>query len=96
MRSEKYPTIIPIIKYVFVYTNIVFHDCVSDQCDGCLNLDNPGNAGMSDIIDALDEIYLGKNYDSAMSRADFWSLTAISAIEMSRNRANDGPCNSGR
>ena len=51
---------------------------------------------MSDIVDALDEIYLGKNYNSAMSRADFWSLTAISAIEMSTNRANDGPCNSGR
>ena len=31
-----------------------FHDCVGpDGCDGCLNIDDPSNAGLSEIVDRL-------------------------------------------
>jgi len=47
---------------------LIFHDCVSSQCDGCLNLDNASNAGLDGIISDLDQLYVGI-YDSDMSRA---------------------------
>lgn len=57
-----------------------FHDCVGDACDGCINLENSSNAGLSDVIDWLDSLYVGV-YDSVISRADFWQLAGIAAIE---------------
>ena len=33
-----------------------FHDCVSG-CDGCINLDNAANNGLSDAIDLVEELY---------------------------------------
>ena len=27
-----------------------FHDCVSDQCDGCINLNNEDNAGKTHLV----------------------------------------------
>ena len=31
-----------------------FHDCVGPNgCDGCLNIDDPSNAGLSEIVDRL-------------------------------------------
>ena len=68
-------------------TAIVFHDCVSDSCDGCINPDNDSNAGLEDIISSLDELYVG-NYDDAMSRADFWALAAIEAVNIGVRKAN--------
>ena len=73
---------------------IVFHDCVSDACDGCINLDNDSNAGLEDIITSLDELYVG-NYDDAMSRADFWAVAAIEAVNIGVRKANGGKCNFG-
>ena len=35
---------------------IGFHDCVSG-CDGCINLDNAANNGLSDAIDFVEELY---------------------------------------
>ena len=69
----------------------VFHDCVSSQCDGCLNLDNASNAGLDGIISELDQLYVGI-YDSDMSRADFWALAAVKALEFTAQRANGGRC----
>ena len=72
----------------------VFHDCVSSQCDGCLNLDNASNAGLDGIISDLDQLYVGI-YDSDMSRADFWALAAVKALELTAQRANGGRCTFG-
>merc|ERR1711997_123206 len=69
---------------------LAFHDCVGGVCDGCINLNNESNNGLSVVIDALDEVYLNTNnaiYD-IMSRADYWQLAAITAIERSITVAN--------
>ena len=35
---------------------IGFHDCVGG-CDGCLNVDNDSNAGLSGIVATLEDLY---------------------------------------
>ena len=50
---------------VKVYSRIqicysAFHDCVGpDGCDGCLNIDDPSNAGLSEIVDRLATVRAG-------------------------------------
>ena len=59
-------------------------------CNGCINLDNSANDGLTDVIDGLDEVYLNETnaiYD-IMSRADFWQLAGITAIERCISQAN--------
>jgi len=68
---------------------IAFHDCVGG-CDGCINRANPDNAGfMFDSLDVMDKIYEDK-YEEKMSRADFYILTGVTALEESLkfNNAN--------
>ena len=64
---------------------------MSPNCDGCLNINNPDNAGLAPVITALDSVYNG-NHNSAMSRADFWVLASIVAVEDAVCKANEGPC----
>ena len=50
------------VKYLawFLISYAAFHDCVGpDGCDGCLNIDDPSNAGLSDIIDRLTRVRAG-------------------------------------
>ena len=50
---------------------IAFHDCVGG-CDGCINRDNPDNAGpMLETLTVVDSIY-DSLYRDYMSRADFY------------------------
>ena len=67
------------------YAHVVraaFHDCVGG-CDGCINRNNPGNAGpMLETLKAMDKIYDAKA-KKLMSRADFYILTAITGLEES-------------
>jgi len=68
---------------------IAFHDCVGG-CDGCINRNNPDNAGfMFDSLDVMDKIY-EEGYKQDMSRADFYILTGVTALEESLqfNNAN--------
>jgi len=68
---------------------IAFHDCVGG-CDGCINRNNPDNFGfMFDSLDVMDKIY-DEGYKQAMSRADFYILTGVTALEESLqfNNAN--------
>merc|ERR1712142_549796 len=65
------------------------HDCVGG-CDGCINRDNPDNAGfIFDSLDVMDKIY-EESYKLDMSRADFYILTGVTALEDSLqfNNAN--------
>jgi hypothetical protein len=72
-----------------------FHDCVGG-CDGCLNLDNPNNAGLGPIIEALEELYTGNGYFAwGVSRADFWALAATVSVERGVQLANEQPTSSG-
>jgi len=57
-----------------------FHDCVGG-CDGCLNVENEDNAGLADLVADLDTVYTDNGYNSVLSRADFWALAGIYAVE---------------
>ena len=79
-------------KLIFWIIYIVFHDCVGGKCDGCINLNNTSNNGLEDVIDGLEDLYLNDTYAiyDIMSRADYWQLSAISAIEIAIATANKG------
>merc|ERR1719391_1287496 len=66
-----------------------FHDCVGG-CDGCLNVDNPDNAGLADIVASLEDVYVDNGYNSVLSRADFWALAGVYAVDktIELNNAN--------
>ena len=68
-----------------------FHDCVGG-CDGCLNLANPQNAGFDSVVAAVEEVYVSNVLDAGivLSRADFWSLSAIAAVNAGIRNANAG------
>jgi len=57
-----------------------FHDCVGG-CDGCINMDNPDNAGLMEAIEPLHPIY--KEFEHSYSRADIWALATLVACDMS-------------
>ena len=57
-----------------------FHHCVGG-CDGCLNLNNPDNFGLEDVIEQLENLYNGLNLSSVLSRADLWTIAAMFAVE---------------
>jgi len=65
-----------------------FHSCVGG-CTGCINLDLGDNAGLTEIANFLNEVYLsdfqfnGKDFiaiSSVMTRADLWAFAANEAI----------------
>ena len=78
----------------FLLPFVVFHDCVSDTCDGCINTDNDSNAGLAKVIAWLDDFYVG-TYDDDMSRADYWALAAVAAIKATAISANGEDCTYG-
>merc|ERR1711874_14965 len=67
-----------------------FHDCVGG-CDGCLNVNNHDNAGLADLVASLDTLYLANSYDSLLSRADFWALAGVYAVDKTIE-LNNGDC----
>jgi len=67
---------------------LAFHDCVGG-CDGCLNTDNPDNAGLADLIDSLETLYQEQGYSDIISRADFWALAGITAVDKGIEISNE-------
>ncbi|CAH1784079.1 unnamed protein product [Owenia fusiformis] len=65
---------------------LAFHDCVGG-CDGCVNLANPDNAGLRPYIRDLEVVYA--NFDDVISRADFWQLAGLEALD--RASETDSP-----
>eukprot|EP01124_Arcella_intermedia_P030353 TRINITY_DN662_c0_g1_i1.p1 TRINITY_DN662_c0_g1~~TRINITY_DN662_c0_g1_i1.p1 ORF type:complete len:449 (-),score=67.60 TRINITY_DN662_c0_g1_i1:62-1306(-) len=59
---------------------LAFHDCVGECCDGCLNFDDPHNAGLREAFEEIEEIYDDNNFDKVLSRSDFWQLAANVAL----------------
>lgn len=57
-----------------------FHTCFGLGCNGCLDLDNPDNAGFEKIYGILNELYDTTEISDVMSRADFWSLASWNAV----------------
>ncbi|CAH1800990.1 unnamed protein product [Owenia fusiformis] len=67
---------------------LAFHDCVGG-CDGCINHNNADNAGLKVYSDQLDAIYT--NYSNKLSRADFYALAGITAVERGAELAGCPP-----
>jgi len=65
-----------------------FHDCVGG-CNGCLNVDNEDNGGLSDLVEQLETLYQDEGYSSLISRADFWALAGIAAVDKGIENANE-------
>ena len=63
-----------------------FHDCIGG-CDGCLNFDNPDNAGLAVIVEALEKVYLEFS-GLDIARADFWALASTVSVERGVKNAN--------
>lgn len=72
---------------------LAFHDCVGG-CDGCINLDNESNNGLASIVADLEVMYQA-SYKSLMSRADFWQLSSLAAVDKAILSANTN-CPRGR
>ena len=65
-----------------------FHDCVGG-CDGCLNLKDPNNAGLEQIVTALDKSYTENEYSTwGVSMSDFWALAALVSVERGVKNSN--------
>lgn len=71
-----------VVRGPFIPTavRLAFHDCVGG-CNGCLNLDNASNNGLGVLVASLDTLYTVNGYDSLLSRADFWALAGIYAVD---------------
>ncbi|XP_065668393.1 putative ascorbate peroxidase [Hydra vulgaris] len=62
---------------------LAFHDCIGkNNCDGCIDHTNRGNAGLKVITDRLDSLY-DLSYKGKISRADFYALAAVVALTRS-------------
>ena len=79
---------------------IGFHDCVGDmktirpKCDGCVNRANRQNKGaMLGTLKKMDNLY-EKRYSRVLSRADFYALCTVTAVENAID-FNNQECNNG-
>ncbi|CAH1775356.1 unnamed protein product [Owenia fusiformis] len=68
------------------FVRLAFHDCVGG-CDGCIDLGNGENAGLGLYIEELDPVY--SKYSNKLSRADFWQLAGIAALQESGRGCNN-------
>ena len=70
------------LPFIAGAVRLAFHDCVGEGfCDGCIDHSNPGNAGLKEYSDKIDELY--KNYTGKISRADMYALAAVVALNRS-------------
>ncbi|XP_013408446.1 putative ascorbate peroxidase [Lingula anatina] len=60
---------------------LAFHDCVGG-CDGCVNLDNADNSGLQTTARELNKVYDNEGFNKLMSRADFWALASVTALDI--------------
>jgi len=72
---------------ILAAVRLSFHDCVGG-CDGCLNIDNPDNFGLEDIVADLDTLYTENNYSELLSRADLWAYAGYVALGKAVDSAN--------
>jgi hypothetical protein len=59
-------------------------------CDGCINFDDAGNAGLLDYVEMQEVIFNVNKFDNLMSRADFYALSTVAAIDVGIQKANKG------
>ncbi len=69
-----------------------FHSCTGG-CDGCINMADPDNGGLETVFDQLNDLYdrtfpFGEE-GLSMSRADFWALVGVVAVEYAIDLNNE-------
>ena len=64
------------------YLKLMFHDCVGG-CDGCVNLEDPANAGMDEPMEALKPI-VSKFEGGNITRADIWAMAGMVAATVTQ------------
>ena len=75
--------------FVAGFVRLGFHDCIGKGgCDGCVDVKNPENAGLSRYINALNPLFHVK-YSRRMSRADFYALASVVALEKATEKLAD-------
>lgn len=67
-------------------TRLAFHDSTTylktsneGGPDGCLNLDDPDNAGLAHHVEMMEVLW--QPFKNRISRADFWYLAAVTVVE---------------
>ena len=66
---------------------LAFHDCVgAGHCDGCINHDLADNKGLLKYTQGLEDIF---DSSFGMSRADFYILSAYTALELATEHETD-------
>ena len=71
------------------FVRLAFHDCIGDGgCDGCIDIDEPINTGLIRFINILDGLYITQ-YIKNVSRADFYALAAVVALEKATEKSMD-------
>ena len=70
-----------------LFLRLGFHSCVGG-CNGCLNLDDRMNVGLKSGLKTLDMFYVENNLAGMdISRADFWAMAAVLAVEAAYQNA---------
>lgn len=71
------------------FVRLAFHDCIGDGgCDGCIDIDGSFNTGLIRFINILDGLY-STPYIKNVSRADFYALAAVVALEKATEKLMD-------
>lgn len=69
------------------FVRLAFHDCVGG-CNGCVNMNNPGNFGLDEPIDKL--TWVAQKFATQLTRADIWALAGLTvAQEYQKDEAVD-------
>ena len=77
------------LPFIGGFVRVAFHDCVGEGgCDGCFNHSIADNAGLKKYTDELDTLY-DASYSTKMSRADFYMLSSIVALDMASVDSTD-------
>ena len=58
-------------------------------CDGCIDINNPDNKGLENVVANLEDIYQDEGFSDIISRADLWALMGIWSIQESIDRNNE-------
>ena len=71
------------------FVRVSFHDCIGNGgCDGCIDHSIEDNAGLKRYTDILDRVYQA-SFIGKISRADFYALAAITALEKATEATSD-------
>ena len=57
-------------------------------CNGCINLNQATNSGLEKIAGPLNLAFDNYGFNATVSRADFYALSAIVAIELGQQKAD--------